>query len=110
MTSNSKLTREQKAALKGFKILMRKNMAFGHSGGVTVLVEVNKNVVRFSTSVASPDEQKIRKKVGQYHAMERWDNGETAIMPTDRFDTGYSTIDDMTPQDVAGFVAELLQA
>lgn len=101
MASNTKLSKAEKATLKDFKANMPKNMAFGFCVETTVLVEVNKNVVRFSTSVAGPDEVKIRRKVGQYHAMLRWGNGETAIMPSWAF-AG------MSAEDVANRIADIL--
>ena len=81
MASNTKLTRAQKDELKAFKAIMPKNMTFGAHGSVTVLAEVDTNVVRFATSVASPDETKIRRKVGEYCAMQRWQEGQTAMAP-----------------------------
>lgn len=82
MASNSKLSQDQKDSLKFFKDEMPKNMAFGQCGRVTVLAQITGNVVRFSTSVASPDEQKVRRKVGQYHAADRWQNNEISVVPT----------------------------
>ena len=81
MASNTKLTRAQKDELKAFKAIMPKNMAFGARGRITVLAEVDTSVVRFASSVASPDEIKIRRKVGEYCAMCRWREGQTAIIP-----------------------------
>ena len=83
MASNTKLTRSQKEQLKTFKALMPRNMAFATVGRVTVLVEVDTNVVRFATAVASPDELKVRRKVGEYMAAERWQAGQTALAPRD---------------------------
>jgi hypothetical protein len=81
MASNTKLTPMEKQDLREFKREMPKNMAFGQSGRVTVLAQITGNVVRFSTAVASPDEQKIRRKVGQYHAACRWMQDMHAVMP-----------------------------
>lgn len=81
MASNTKLTSIEKDDLKVFKQGMPKNMAFGQCGRVTVLAQITGNVVRFSTAVASPDEQKFRRKVGQYHASARWFNGEISVAP-----------------------------
>lgn len=81
MASNTRITRAQKEELKAFKATMPKNMAFATVGRLTVLVEVDTNVVRFATAVASPDEIMIRRKVGEYNAMERWQYGQTALVP-----------------------------
>jgi hypothetical protein len=71
MASNSKLLTSEKADLKDFKKSMPKNMAFEQSGPVTVLVRVMTNCVHVSTALASPNEKKVRAKVGQYRAAER---------------------------------------
>lgn len=102
MASNSKLTREQKNDLKAFKARMHKNMAFGQCGGVTVFAEVTGNVTRFATSVASPDELKIRAKVGKWHAADRFGHGECVVMPTPVVG------DPNTPKEIADYVASLL--
>ena len=81
MASNTKLTRAQKDELKAFKAIMPKNMAFATVGRLTVLAEVDTSVVRFASSVASLDEVKVRLKVGEYCAMQRWQDGQTAIVP-----------------------------
>lgn len=82
MASNTKLFPSEKQELRDFKAEMPKNMAFGQCGRVTVLAQITGNVVRFSTSVASPDEQKFRRKVGQYRAADRWHNNEISVTPT----------------------------
>jgi hypothetical protein len=81
MASNTKLTRAQKNELKAFKAIMPKNMAFGTGFGITVLLEVDTSVVRFASSVASMEELKWRRKVGEYNAMQRWQDQQTAIIP-----------------------------
>lgn len=102
MASNTKLTRAQKEQLKAFKAIMPKNMAFATVGRVTVLAEVDTNVVRFSTAVASPDEVKVRRKVGEYCAVERFQNGGTALMPRNGINPDY------TASMAAYTIAELL--
>ena len=103
MASNTKLDSVQKEILRDFKAEMPKNMAFGQSGRVTVLAQITGNVVKFSTAVASPDEKKIRRKVGQYHAADRWYNDQFAVMPIPHDDyTG------LTVPDTAQLIAELL--
>lgn len=82
MHSNSKLTPEQKAE--------RKEMLAGlpsgsemtlTNDGVTLLLVPQGAVNILSTSVASPDEVKIRRKVGEYNALVRWDVGMGVPLP-----------------------------
>lgn len=103
MASNTKLNQTEKEILREFKAEMPKNMAFGQSGRITVLAQITGNVVKFSTAVASPDEKKIRRKVGQYLAVCRWDNDMHAVMPlpTDIYGR-------LTTAETAQHVAELL--
>lgn len=104
MASNTKLSHIDKADLKVFKEGMTKNMAFGQCGRVTVLVQITGNVVRFSTAVASPDEQKFRRKVGQFHAAARWHNDEISVTPTPVSFYG----ERITAEFVANLLAEIL--
>lgn len=107
MASNTKLSPIEKQDLRDFKAEMPKNMAFGQSGRVTVLAQITGNVVRFSTSVASPDEKKFRHKVGQYHAAMRWHNDEISVAPTPPkfYGDGH-----MSPEYVANLLAEALNS
>ena len=77
MSSNTKLARGDKFLLKEFK---RGNpeASFGVSedGRVTVLVvpHPSLNMGHFTVSVASENEKKIRRKVGEFEALRRyWD-------------------------------------
>lgn len=104
MASNTKLSSIEKDDLKNFKDEMPKNMAFGQCGRVTVLAQITGNVVRFSTSVASPDEKKFRRKVGQFHAAARWHNDEISVAPTPPTFYGGKN----SPEYVANLLAETL--
>lgn len=104
MASNTKLNQTEKEILREFKAEMPKNMAFGQSGRVTVLAQITGNVVKFSTAVASPDEKKIRRKVGQYLAVCRWDNDQFAVMPTPPTFNGEKIV----PEYVANLIADTL--
>ena len=104
MASNSKLNHPQKEILRDFKTDMPKNMAFGQCGRVTVLAQITGNVVKFSTAVASPDEKKIRRKVGQYYAAGRWHNDQFAVMPVPPSFFGGK----INPEYVANLIAETL--
>lgn len=79
MASNSKISAHAKSELKWFKKSMPKNVAFATSGSLTVLVRVMSNCVMVSTALASPDEKKIRRKVGEFHAMERMSVGKYVV-------------------------------
>ena len=74
--SNSKLTTRQKADRKDMidSLPEGSSMALSNSG-ITFLVVPSGSVDRVYTSVTSPDEAKIRRKVGEYHALMRWDAG-----------------------------------
>ena len=75
MMSNSKLSKSQKAELKQFK-QQNPDIAFAEFGFVTVLVNrTGATMGEFTTAVASLDEQKLRRKVGEYHAMVRFQYG-----------------------------------
>lgn len=105
MASNTKLNDFEKQELKEFKQEMPKNMAFGQCGRVTVLAQITGNVVRFSTAVASPDEQKIRRKVGQFYAASRWRDDQISMMPTPPSLYG----EKIKPEYVANLLAETLE-
>ena len=80
MFSNSKLTTEQKAHRK--QLLAKYPLAsWGVSGGVTVMFYPAGNVQRMVTSVASLDEKKIRRKVGEYNCLLRFDCEMFAVVP-----------------------------
>ena len=83
MISNSKLTPDQKAVRKEMMACLpdRYEMAMGY--GVTVLCIPDGNVTRIYSSVAGPDEVKIRRKVGEFHALRRWwqDDGSSFMLP-----------------------------
>lgn len=81
MASNSKISSSAKSELKLFKKAMPKNMAFATHGRFTVLVQIMSNCVLVSTALASPDEKKIRRKVGEFHAMSRMNGGYYAVLP-----------------------------
>ena len=100
MASNSKISKAQKAELKQFKRL-NPDVAFAQFGHVTVLVNrTGVDMGEFTTSVASMDEQKLRRKVGEYHAMVRlaWGTAQPVFM-------GHATANEMAT-DLAEFLAD----
>lgn len=70
MASNTKLTAEQKQELKAMRATER-GVYIGRdfTGRATVaLVRTGRYMGEFSASIASPDEKKIRPKVGEFNA------------------------------------------
>lgn len=82
--SNSKLTPAEKAILKAYRKEQAGTAVYRNST-TTIVARFNSQLVRFATSVRSPDEQKNRNKVGEYHARIRFDNGEVSILTVDDF-------------------------
>lgn len=82
MISNSKLTPEQKAARKELLTALPRGSEMTLTpDGVTVLIVPNGSTNLMATAVASPDEAKVRRKVGQFHALMRWDVGQAIPVP-----------------------------
>ena len=76
MSSNSKLNPDQKAERKAWLADLPLDATMITSVcGVTVLAVPDGNVTRFYSSVSSPDEVKVRRKVGEYWALYRWAGG-----------------------------------
>ena len=73
MFSNSKLTSAQKDNRKEMLAQLPKGASLANDGGcVTVLAVPDGAVTRVFSAVASQDEQKFRRKVGEYHALDRY--------------------------------------
>jgi hypothetical protein len=75
--SNSKLTKTQKAWLKATKA-SNPNIFFVYSelSGATLCVRPTVGDMGvFTTSIAAPDEVRVRRKVGEYHALQRMAKG-----------------------------------
>ena len=87
MSSNSKLTPEQKISRK---VMLRAVVNRGgrvYSDGRVTLCLIpefaGSRMMRVSVSVISPDELKFRRKVGEYHALSRmFDRAEFIIIPS----------------------------
>lgn len=94
MASNTKLDTFQKSALIDLK---QEATAHGVelfvAGRVTVAFRRLGNTVRFANSVASPCEMKIRRKVGQFIALNAYFNDQTTILPVDVFDDYLVTLE-----------------
>lgn len=97
MASNTKLDKMQKQLLRNFK---RDNpdVAFATCGRLTVCVEITgKNTVKFTTALASKDEKKFRRKVGEAYAVSRMQMGQGQPVPGMEFCRG--TADAQTVAD-----------
>ena len=83
--SNSKLTEFQKAERKRMRAELHNAGGWLHSDhGVTFCVVpefAGSKMARVSVSVASEDEQKVRRKVGEYWALAHMADGEFIVMP-----------------------------
>ena len=78
MTSNSKLTPEQNAERKDLKFAAKdQKVQLAHNGQSTVAFQRKGNTVEFALSVASPDETKFRRKVGEFYALLQFFNNQT---------------------------------
>lgn len=76
--SNSKLTAEQKQFRKVF-IAVNPDVqffSFPDMGATVALRETGQTMGEFSVSICSDTEQKFRRKVGEYCAAERMNNGQ----------------------------------
>lgn len=85
MASNSKLTQEQKGHRKTMLAVLPGVATLANDGArLTILAVPDGSVTRVFSSVASPDEQKFRRKVGEYYALLRWwgsDENSGLILP-----------------------------
>jgi hypothetical protein len=83
MCSNSKLTPDQKALRKELLDALPERYEMARGYGVTVLCIPDGNITRIYSSVACSDEKKIRRKVGEFHALRRWwkDDDSGFILP-----------------------------
>lgn len=92
MQSNSKLTSEQKRDRKEMleSVYIGEIVYIANNGETTIVYcRVGSNIT-FATSIMSPNEKKFRRKVGEYHALTRYINGETVMLPDGEF---YSVLD-----------------
>lgn len=105
MIYNSKLTKEQKAERKEMlDALPRGSEMTLTPCGVTVLIVPNGSTNLMSTAVASIDEIKQRRKVGQYHALLRYFDGIAIPMPTE-----FTIVDACKPFGGAEWCEELTE-
>jgi hypothetical protein len=82
--ANTKLDSFDKQYLKDLREIQQAYKV-ENNGETTVVYRDCSNTVEFSLSVASPDEQKFRRKVGEFYARIRMNAGETVKMKTSDF-------------------------
>lgn len=85
MLSNTKLDSFQKDTLK-FMRVNNPDVQFAHIGQTTFAYQILGNLVEFATAICSDGEIKNRKKVGKFHALERFENALTVKMLHTDFD------------------------
>ena len=79
MQSNTKLSIGQKEILKSLK-LNNMDVTLINNLQTTIAFQELGNTVEFALSVMSDNEKKFRRKVGEYHALNRFDDGQTVKM------------------------------
>lgn len=86
MASNTKLSTDQKLFRKEMREYAKhEKWKIAHNGVTTLVYKDRGNTVEFSIAVTSPDESKFRRKVGEYYALRRFEDGETVAMLRDDF-------------------------
>lgn len=81
--SNTKLDAVQKAELKELRA-NQKSVKVITNGQTTIAYKNTGKVVIFATSVTAPEEQKFRRKVGEFFARMRFESENVAMLtPTD---------------------------
>lgn len=74
MTSNTKVTRDEKLAVKLFK-QTHPQCKFYHFEDMTILMVPRDSVFLAFSAVLGEDEKKYRKSVGEYYCLRRYDMG-----------------------------------
>ncbi len=93
MPSNSKLTKAQKQALRTLRAyFLADGGQLASLAPMTVAyMPTGTNTAEISTSIASPNEKKFRRKVGEYHALMRYFvDGRTVSVPKGYGALGYA--------------------
>ena len=84
MQSNSKLTADHKNIFKNICAELP-DVQFEIMGKTTIALKQVGDNVEFATAICADNEKKNRPKVGKYHALVRFWNGQTVKMPFDQF-------------------------
>lgn len=77
--SNTKLDNYDKEQLVFMK-MRNPAVTLANNEQTTIAFQLKGNTVHFALAVASPDEKKFRRKVGEYNALNRYENGQYAVM------------------------------
>jgi len=85
MQANTKLTADQKEFLKNLKEEMSDVKVLNLDNKTTIAFKRLGNTVEFALSVMAPTEKKFRRKVGEFHALRKFENCETVKMDADDF-------------------------
>jgi hypothetical protein len=88
MASNTKLADHEKIDRKQLLSILGtggRPDCISENGVTTIVFKHRGHTVEFSMAVASPEETKFRRKVGQYLALQRFENCGTVIMATPDF-------------------------
>lgn len=90
--SNSKLTPQQKQTLLSMRRdFVREGGTLASLAPMTVAcMPTGTNTAEISTAIASPNEKKFRRKVGEYHALMRYYDGRTVSVPKGYGALGYA--------------------
>lgn len=96
----TKLTKQQKHYLKEMKATMPNVSLHSFPGmGVTVGIQrTGDRMGRFAVSIASTDETKFRRKVGEFNVLERFDYGNTQPVAIGPDVEGYDVMKDAAEQ------------
>ena len=81
MTSNTKLSPDQKAILREMlnDACLNRVHVVNLDDVTTIAYQDNGQTVKFSLAVMAQDEKKFRAKVGQYHALTRFIHGDQYV-------------------------------
>ena len=84
---NTKLNADQKSTLKALLNAYKVSTGFGimHDFRTTVVFRESGDFVEFTTSTMGKSEKKFKRKVGQYYALCRLDEGFTVKLPKNVF-------------------------
>jgi hypothetical protein len=85
MQANTKLNSYQKETLKSMKANMPSVTVLNLDNVTTMAYSPCGNTVEFTLSVMAPTEKKFRRKVGEYYALTRFENGQIVIMAVHDF-------------------------
>lgn len=93
MTSNTKLTQDQKDWLKIMSAL-HPEIRFAIAGETTFAFQHQGDIVEFATAICHDAEKKNRVKVGKYYALDRYFDGNTVKLKFADFDNMLDVIHD----------------